>query len=275
MISSEEFNQFCKEHLKEAQEYADQTIGAFVKAHGSISRRYDVENVKQLAVLSALEKAYLNFDPSKSKDKTVSPLLKTIVSRDVNTELGKEGTAVDRFNGIKRRKVKEEAFEDGSSIMPGISFSGINGRLFEPHEYLDIFGSTKGKEQQKKELRKAYKKLSLWDQRVLHYWMCEEQDNRAYIEAGEKPQRTYIQRTLDELGLDKSYTNAFAIRCFKAKKKLAALMQGVPVDYQDIYVPGSSRWKNIEEVSDDCVTIYSEEQYDTIVDKMYKNITEK
>ncbi len=144
MITSDAFNDFCKEYLDKAQEYADMTIGSFIKSNGSLPRNYDVENVKAIAILSALEKAFVKYDPKKSKNQKVQPLLATIVHNEVLTELGKEGTSLDRFKGIKRRKSSDAASGDSSLIMPGVSVSGINGRLFEAHEYMDIFGSKKG-----------------------------------------------------------------------------------------------------------------------------------
>lgn len=275
MITTDAFNDFCREYLDKAKEFADMTIGSFVKSNGPLPRNYDVENVKAIAVLNALEKAYVKYDPQKSKNQKVLPLLATIVHNEVLTELGKEGTAVDRFKGTKRRKSPDAASEGVSSVMPSVSVSGITGRIFEPHEYMDIFGSKKGKEQQINKMREAFMQLSPMDQTVLQYWMTEEKDDQAYYDAGEKPTRTYVQRAIDELGLDASYTNAITIRRFKAISKMKSLMKGVPVDYQNVYVPGSSNWKGLSSNSKACVKIYSDEKYDSIVDKMYKKITEE
>jgi len=275
MITSDAFNDFCKEYHGKAQEYAKMTIGSLVKANGHFPSEYDVENVKAVAVLSALEKTFVKYNPQRSKNQKLLPLLAIIVHNEVLTELGKERTSVDRFKGIKRRKSSDIVSVGRSSIIPGVSGSGTTGRLFEAHEYMDIFGSKKGKEEQILKMRRALQQLSPIDQTVLTCWMNEGKDDQAYFEAGEKPTRTYVQRAIDELGLDDSYTNAITLRRFKAISKMRSLMKSVPVDYQDMYVPGSSNWKGLSSNSKACVKIYSDKKYDTIVEKMYKMSTEK
>ncbi len=275
MITTDAFNEFCKVYLDKAKESADMTIGSFVKSNGPLPRNYDVENVKAIAVLSALEKAYVKYDPQKSKNQNVMSFLAKIIHNEVLTELGKEGTAVDRFKGFKRRRSFDVASEGASSVMTGVPISGMTGRILGPHEYMDIFGSKKGKEQQISKMRNAFMQLSPMDQTVLQYWMTEEKDDQAYYDAGEKPTRTYIQRAIDELGLDSSYTNAIAIRKHKAISKMKSLMKDVSEDYQDMYVPGSSNWNGLSNSSKACVKIYSDEKYDSIVGKMYKKITEE
>lgn len=272
MITTEEFNEFCKAHLEEAQKYADMTIGGLVKAQGPINRKYDVENVKHLAVLNALEIAFTDFNPKRSRNQKLSSFLSTVVHNEVLSELGKEGTAVDRFGGYKRRK-RTSASDGSVSIMPGVSPSGSDGRIFEPHEYMDIFGSSKGKDIQQRKLLKAYQQLSPMDQTVLHYWMYEEVDDRAYAEVGEKPTRTYVKRAIDELGLDDSWVNAITLRRFKAINKLRAILKGVPVDYEDLYIPGSSDWEIGSKPKKTTVKIYSDEKYSGIGEKMFKKMS--
>jgi len=274
MIVSEDFNRFCKDHFKEAKHYADITIAGCVKANGPMNPKYDIEKVKDLGVISALEKAFVTFNANHSSNTKLSTYLSKLVHNDVLTELGKERTAVDRFEGFKRRKQAASELSKYSAIMPGVKGSGEDNVIFEAHEIMDIFGSKKGKEKQIKEMMRKFVQLPPMDQLVLTYWMNSEQDDRAYTDVGETPQRTYVQRILDELGWDESAANAVTIRCFKAKKKLKALMLGVPSDYENIYVPGSSNWKGYSSNAKACVRIYSDTQYDEIGKAIYKKIME-
>ena len=283
MNQTKEFESFCREHYAEAKKYADMTIAAHVKAQGPIDRRIDVEGVKSSAVISALENAFMTFDASKNTK--LSTYLSFLVHNDVLSELGKEWTAVRKFDIIaKKRKerknseegedAKERIEKEGGSIMPGIKSSGDDLKLFEPAEFMDVYSSSKGKEQLIRRMMKKLQQLPPVDQLVIRYWMNEERDNRSYEMEGEKPQRTYVQRVLDELGLDESAANAITIRCFKAKKKLAALMKGEKTDYHDIYIPGSSSWKGYSGNSKTVVKIYSDKEYEEIGETLYKKVFE-
>lgn len=266
MIESDKFNLFCREHYDEASNYADITIGSLVKQSGALNPQYDIDMVKQLGIIEALEKTFLNFDDRRaepaSRTGKLSNYLYTLVHNCVISELKKEKTRVDRFNGIKRRK-SESSTED-SVITPCAKRTTMDGVVFEPHEIMDIFGSQKGKEKQISEMMKKLKQLPPMDQVVITFWMNEDQTNREYYLRGEQPQRTYVQRILDYYGLDKSAANAVTLRCFKAKRKLAELMNDVSSDYENLYAPGSSRWKNYCSNSNRSVKIYSDSHYDEL-----------
>ena len=158
--------------------------------------------------------------------------------------------------------------------MPGVKPSGDDLKIFEPAEMMDIYGSDKGKEKLIRDMMRKLQQLPPMDQLVLRYWMNEERDDRAYEMEGQKPQRTYVQRILDELRLDESSANAITLRCFKAKKKLAALMKGTNTDYHDLYVPGSSSWEENIGSSDNPVKIYSDSEYEKIGKSFYRKIFE-
>ncbi len=266
MIDSDKFNLFCQEHYDEANNYADITIGSLVKQSGALNPQYDIEMVKQLGIIEALEKTFLNFDDQRaghaSHSGKLSNYLYTLVHNCVISELKKEKTRVDRFNGIKRRK--SESNTEQSVVTPGAKRDKMDGVIFEPHEIMDIFGSRKGKEKQISEMMKKFKQLPPMDQVVLTFWMNEDQTNREYYLRGEEPQRTYVQRILDYYGLDKSAANAVTLRCFKAKRKLAELLNDVPSDYENLYVPGSSGWKSYCSNSNRSVKIYSDSRYDEL-----------
>ena len=289
MIQGEEFNAFCREHYKEAMKYADMAVASHVKTHGPNDRRMDIDKVKSLAVISSLENAFLTFDPTRNTK--LSTYLSFLVHNDVKSELDKEWTALRKFDLIetkrKARKTAEEkeaeakAKESGerpeehvSSIMPGVKATGEDMKLFEPAEFMDVYGSNKGKEKLIRDMMRKLQQLPPMDQLVLRYWMNEEHDDRAYEVDGEKPTRTYVQRVIDELGLDDSASNAITLRCFKAKKKLAALMKGVKTDYHDIYIPGSSQWKGYTGNSRTVVKIYSDSEYEEIGKAFCKKVFE-
>lgn len=283
MNQTKEFENFCREHYAEAKRYADMTIAAHVKAHGPIDHRIYVDDVKSNAVISALENAFMTFDASKNTK--LSTYLSFLVHNDVLSELGKEWTAVRKFDIIaKKRKerksseegedAKERIEKEGGSIMPGIKSSGDDLKLFEPAEFMDVYGSSKGKELLIRKMMQKYNQLPPMDQVVLRYWMNEERDDRAYEMDGEKPQRTYVKRVLDELGMDESDANAITIRCHKAKKKLAALMKGEKTDYHDIYIPGTSSWKGYSGNSNTVVKIYSDKEYEEIGESFFRKVSE-
>ena len=88
MIQTGTFDDFCRDHYDEAVKYADLAVASHVSKYGKLDRRMDVEKVKSLAVLSALEKAFQTFDPTKNVK--LSSYLSLLVSRDVQSELAKE-----------------------------------------------------------------------------------------------------------------------------------------------------------------------------------------
>ena len=273
MIQGEEFNAFCRDHYKEAMKYADMSIASHVRKHGPNDRRMDIDKVKSLAVISALENAFLTFDPTRNTK--FSTYLSFLVHNDVESELGKEWTALRKFDIIEvKRKAHKTVEEHSSSIMPGVKASGDDMKLFEPAEFMDVYGSNKGKEKLIRDMMRNLRKLPPMDQLVLRYWMNEERDDRSYEIEGEKPSRTYVKRVIDELGLDDSAANAITLRCFKAKKKLAALMRGVKTDYRDVYIPGSSQWKGYTGNSRTAVKIYSDGEYEEMGKSFYKKVFE-
>ena len=283
MIQRGTFDDFCRDHYDEAVKYADFAVASHVSKYGKLDRRMDVEKVKSLAVLSALENAFQTFDPTKNVK--LSSYLSLLVSRDVQSELAKEWTEVKKFDVIEKKRKKRQTAEEkeeekanpevrSGGIMPGVKPSGDDLKIFEPAEMMDIYGSDKGKEKLIRDMMRKLQQLPPMDQLVLRYWMNEERDDRAYEMEGQKPQRTYVQRILDELGLDESSANAITLRCFKAKKKLAALMKGTNTDYHDLYVPGSSSWEENIGSSDNPVKIYSDSEYEKIGNSFYRKIFE-
>ena len=289
MIQSEEFNAFCKDHYKEAMRYADMSIASHVKTHGPNDPRMDIDKVKSLAVISALENTFLTFDPGKNIK--LSTYLSFLVHNDIESELGKEWTALRKFNIIETKRKARNTHENKeaeakdresgekqedlfSGIIPGLKASGDDMEFFEPAEFMDVYGSDKGKEKLIRDMMRKLQQLPPMDQLVLRFWMNEERDDRAYKVEGEKPTRSYVQRVIDELGLDESAANAITLRCFKAKKKLAALMKGVKTDYHDIYVPGSSHWKCYTGNSGTAIKIYSDSEYQEIGEAFYRKVLE-
>ena len=272
MIEDIKFKDFCKAHYDEAMKDAEYALAAIVKEKGKMDARMDLEMVKSLAVLSALESAYLHFDPSRGG--RLSSFLSLVVRNDLKTELGKESTRVRKFVAQPRkRKTSSKTEDDGevkvefSGIMPGVKRIGNREELFEPAVFMDVEGASKGKEMLWRKVLKKLQQLPPVDQTVLMCWMYEEQDDMAYLMDGEKPQRTYVQRAIDELGLPKTTsTNAISLRKFKAVQKLKAMMKGENTDYHDMYVPGSSaQWETIcTDNRETVVKIYSDEEYETI-----------
>ena len=269
MIEDIKFKDFCRAHYDEAMKDAEYTISAIVKEKGKMDARMDLEMVKSLAVLSALESTYLHFDPSRGGKLT--SFLSLVVRNDVKTELGKESTQVRKFGAQQKKrktssKTDEKVEVEFSGIMPGVKGSGNKEELFEPAIFMDVEGSSKGKEMLWRKVRKKLQQLPPVDQTVIRCWMYEEQDDMAYLMDGEKPQRTYVQRALDELGLPETSANAITIRRFKAVQKLKALMKGENTDYHDMYVPGSSsQWGTIQtDNRETVIKIYSDEEYETI-----------
>lgn len=281
------FDDFCRDHYGDAVRYADIAVASFVKANGKLDRRMDVEKVKSLAVFSALENAFKTYDPTRNTK--LSTYLSLLVSHDIQSELGKEWTEVKKFAALERKRKKRQTAEEKAEeeaerkrnpesqvghIMPGVKSSGDDMSLFEPAEMMDIYGSSKGKEKLTRDMMRKFQQLTPMDQLVLRYWMNEERDDRAYEMDGLKPQRTYVQRILDELGLDESSVNAITIRCFKAKQKLAGLMKGTNTDYNDIYIPGSSSWEKDIASPGAAVKIYSDSEYEKIGNSFYRKVFE-
>ncbi len=265
MIDTDKFRQFCADHYVEAKRYADITIRSLVNKYGAFNSQYDIDMVKELGIVEALEKTFLNYDAHRVcregnvRNAQLSTYLSKLVHNCVITELKKEQTRVDRVNGTKRLKNAEVP-----NALPRSNAGSRTGAIFEPHEIMDIFGSQKGKDKQIREMMKRLKQLPPMDQLVLTFWMNEDQTNREYCLRGEEPQRTYVQRILDYYGWDESAVNAVTLRCFRAKRKLAALMKDVSTDYENIYVPGSSGWKNYSSSSNSSVKIYSDSRYDEL-----------
>ena len=264
MIISEEFSKFCSEHYDVAMHYADMTIGAVVNKNGPLNSKYDIESVKALGVISSLEKAFLTYNSADKRNAKLSTYLSNLVHNDVLTELGKEKTRLDRFRGRKSRKPVSDGEPRYSHIMTGVGTSRNKVKVFEPHEYMDIFSASQGKEKQIREMMKKFRQLPPMDQLVLTFWMNEEKTNREYYFRGEQPHRTYVERILDELGWDNSMANAVTIRCFKAKKKLKTMMTEVPVDYENICGPGYSNRKFYSRNYSCSMKIYTDSQYSDI-----------
>ncbi len=264
MIVSNKFNQFCRSYYDKAKKYADITIASLVSKRGPLNPRLDIESVKQIGIISSLEKAFSTYDANNASNASIDTYLSKLVHNEVLTELGKEQTKLDRFDGIKRRRPAMGTASESSGIMPGAKSSGDTGVIFEPHEIMDVFGAAKGKEQQIREMIRGLKQLPAIDQIVLTFWMNAEDTDRDYYFRGEKPRRTYVQRILDCLGLGDDMTNAMTIRCFKAKKKLAAMLRGIPADYEDVYVPGSSELQEVIDNTDSDIKVYTDSQYENI-----------
>ena len=286
----QDFNDFCKEYFKEAMEKADIAINK-MKAKGMvIDQRVDINEVKSLAVFSALENAHLKFD--KDRNVKMSTFLNTLVYNDVVSELSKESTKVRKFNLTqpkrKERMTAEEKeaeakakasgkkpMEDISSINPHLGSSGDDMKFYDPAEMMDIYGSDKGKDMVIRNMMRKFKQLPPIDQVVLRHWMDEELVDRGYEMDGDKPKRTYVKRVIDELGLDESAANAITVRRNKAIKKLTAMMKGQKTDFEDLYVPGSSyQWHSFSGNSITSVKLFSDKEYEEIGNAWFKKVFE-
>ena len=286
----QDFNDFCKEYFKEAMEKADIAINK-MKAKGMvIDQRLDINEVKSLAVFSALENAHLKFD--KDRNVKMSTFLNKLVHNDVVSELSKESTKVRQFNlnptKRKERMTAEEKeaeakakasgkkpMEDISSINPHLGSSGDDMKFYDPAEMMDIYGSDKGKDMVIRNMMRKFKQLPPIDQVVLRHWMDEELVDRGYEMDGDKPKRTYVKRVIDELGLDESAANAITVRRNKAIKKLTAMMKGQKTDFEDLYVPGSSyQWHSFSGNSTTSVKLFSDKEYEEIGNAWFKKVFE-
>ena len=111
MNQTKEFQDFCREHYAEAKRYADMTIAAHKKSHGPIDHRIYIDDVKANAVISALENAFMTFDASKNTK--LATYLSFLVHNDVLSELGKEWTAVRKFDIIAKKRKERKNSEEG------------------------------------------------------------------------------------------------------------------------------------------------------------------
>lgn len=226
MIDSVEFSDFCKANYDIAKKSADITVLSQIKAHGQFDIHMDLDQVKAVAILNALESAFQTYDPS--RDTKLSTFISLIAHNEVLAELGKEATAVKKFAANpKKRKVQQPVGSiNAVQIIPGVKGDGKAVGPYEPFETMLTSGSKKEQQLLLAKVMKKMEQLPQIDQVILKCWMYEEYEDKKYLVEGLKPHRTYVQRAIDELGLDDSAANAIAIRCHRAKQKLTALVKG-------------------------------------------------
>lgn len=207
------YEEFCKQYYKFARVVANDAITDHVLSHGKIDARLDIDLIKDLAICYALEKVYATYDVDYENHPTVNAYLRKVTYRAVLTQMEKEGVAVKGGKG------------------QSIDFFIKGGKEYRVGDYIKYENRYERKEEALAKLMEYVRKLMPIDQMIIGFWMVEK--------------RTYVEKVLEELGMEdnKRNRNIIYIRQCKALGLLRQMMGGVKPDYRDIYihVPGVSR----------------------------------
>lgn len=215
-----DFNTFVNRYFNHAKKTADIVIANSVLSNGKINTHVDVELAKDLGVIDALEKVYYNYDPGKAitekGEAKLTTFLDKVVHNCVLTELGKETTKAKRANLVARRGAISDA------ITPGAWGSGDNGKIMEPHEYMQYASRFKTKERIMKDMISKLKQLPEVDCKLVTLSIVDPEH--------------YIDKAIKYFGWEGISRNAVQVRKRKALDKLKALMGGKRPDYRDVYI---------------------------------------
>ena len=235
---------FFTAYYDEACRIADITI-ARVKQNRPIHKSIDVDLIKDEAVLAGLEKTYEKYDPEHESGAKIKTLLNTVVRNGVLTELGKEFTRARRDGWIapapKKPKPEEEHDhpELGQGFIPGISLrQSKDGRPSEAHGYMENIGWRERKDNLCRIAQKCLK------------WLPH--DDRIIIKRLMEGESTYVQRSLEDLGMENTHSNANWVyqRKYKALKEMARLIKRERPDYRDILIELDGGDSNKRHISD-------------------------
>lgn len=224
-------NDFITKYYAEACTIADKTIGWVVKQYGPIPKSIDVELVKDNGVLDGLEKTYKNYDPERESGASIKTFLNKVVRNSVLTELGKEKTRARRDGRIAPppKKPKPEGEHEhpelGQGFIPGISLrQSKDGRPSEAHGYMENIGWRERKDDLCRIAHKCLKWLPDHD-RIIILWYLEDKS-------------TYVERSLEELGMENTRSNANWVyqRRDKALKAITKFFKKEKPDYRDISI---------------------------------------
>ena len=239
-------DEFMRTYYEKAWTIAEVTIASIVKKNGPINPAIDIESVKATGTINGLQRTYENFDighNSHAKEKT---LLATVVRNCVISELEKATTAAIHAGLMKPRASKkkmtreeeDQELERACRIFAGVGQRANPSGPVESHDYQETEGWRERKEEILDRLVRQMKRLPVNDQIILNHWSENE--------------KTYVEKSLAELGMENTPTNANWVygRKNKALKALAKMMGGEKPDYRDIYLPSAGYNTNIAVYSD-------------------------
>lgn len=210
-----DYKTFCDLYYKAAEKVADITVAEHIKKHGKLNPYIDVELAKDLGISYGLEKVYNNYDVDHESNAKVKTFLSTVVRNCVQTELGKESTAV----GAKKRP--------GVCMDSMVLAATIRGSYASLRAFSNTF-QTSGRYEKKEDLianmLECLKKLNGVDQVILNCWMI-------------YPKGEYINMALEELEWEdnKRTRNVVSVRWRRAVEMLRKMMEGARSNYRDIY----------------------------------------
>ena len=223
-------DEFFDTYYEKAWDIADTTIAMTVKQNGPLHITIDEDSVKAAGVEAGLKKTYESSNPEHSSGAKITTLLGTVVRNCVLSELGKATTESKRAHLVqpapKKKKLSKEEEQKyqhrDKGIIPGVRQNQTSDGPFEAHEYMESYGWAERKEDLIHLVTKFLRRLPDHDRIIINFWL----DN----------EKTYVQRSLEELGKEKTPRNANWVyqRKDKAIKALRGFFGGEKPDYRDI-----------------------------------------
>lgn len=209
MMTDLTWNEFCELYYETACNYADIHMNRMMKK-GTPNKRVDLAYVKDAAVLSALEKAYVHFDSKRGVK--ITTFLSTLVHNEIVDELDKESKrtaeqrdVADVITGIRRVPVILAAENGDPSSDERVALTP--------------------------RLRAAIERLSPSDQVILNYYL--------------EDKSSYIARSVETLHVSENYVSVRRNRVFSLLPKL---MEMTRAEYLQHCYEGDTIQFNMEEV---------------------------
>ena len=241
MVENLTIDQFYDLHYDEAARALNKIVYDYAQAHKGISPYIDIELVKQMTIVSSLEKVYLTYDAEREGAASMRTYLNKVLYNCFRSELMKQWTQVKR-NHPELVKVKDKVRDsiESPAVISEASVAGEDGIKREAHTYMQAYGVYERKEEVIERLVECIKKLNPTDQIILDCWMNEK--------------RNYVAAALERLGLENTTKSQSMIRqrFDRIKDRLFKMMGGAKPDYRDIYIPRGEAAKDavkIEPVS--------------------------
>lgn len=195
-------DEFLAEYYQIALNYADETITKFVKKHGVLNEHIDVEGVKIVGVMNAMDRIYKNFNPERLDNNGNPVNLKSfmfkVVSNCVKTQLTRAGKEVIGAVDAEGGRPIGQSFHYG--------YTKINQDRFM------------------EKVEQCIKSLDPKEQTIISCWRASKS--------------TYVQESLAEFGWEDTTANRNRIylKLNRAFDKIKKALGGNVPDFHDVYV---------------------------------------